>query len=125
MSAEATDTSRLTASPAKARLWAQRTRGVAAKDQGGRSPRRRGSVLFLDADGSLFPSEEIAFGTSSKITDELLSSLNLERRYSAEELRRATLGHAFASPPSGSCPRPAQRCQPPSSTSGWPVSRDR
>lgn len=52
-------------------------------------------ALFLDADGCLFPSEEIAFVASSQVANELLEAAGLDRRYAPEELRRSTLGRNF------------------------------
>ena len=52
-------------------------------------------VLFCDADGNLFPSEEPAFTASARVTNELLGTLGIDRRWTGEELRRATTGMTF------------------------------
>jgi HAD superfamily hydrolase (TIGR01509 family) len=52
-------------------------------------------VLLCDADGCLFPSEEPAFAASADVTNRFLRSLGIDRRYSAEELRRASTGRNF------------------------------
>ena len=54
-------------------------------------------VLLCDADGNLFPSEEPAFEASADVTNRLLQSLGHERRFTPEELRRATTGKNFRS----------------------------
>jgi beta-phosphoglucomutase-like phosphatase (HAD superfamily) len=52
-------------------------------------------VLLCDADGCLFPSEEPAFVASAEVTNRFLQALGVDRRYGAEELRRATTGKNF------------------------------
>jgi beta-phosphoglucomutase-like phosphatase (HAD superfamily) len=52
-------------------------------------------ALLCDADGCLFPSEEPAFVASAAVTNELMAEIGGERRYEAEELRRATSGQNF------------------------------
>jgi beta-phosphoglucomutase-like phosphatase (HAD superfamily) len=52
-------------------------------------------VLLCDADGNLFPSEEPAFEASVQVTNALLASLGSDRRYGADELRRAATGMNF------------------------------
>lgn len=52
-------------------------------------------VVLCDADGNLFPSEEPAFEASAAVTNRLLSALGVERRYSPEELQRASVGRNF------------------------------
>ena len=52
-------------------------------------------ALLCDADGNLFPSEEPAFDASAEVTNAFLASLGIDRRYTAEELRRAATGMNF------------------------------
>jgi HAD superfamily hydrolase (TIGR01509 family) len=52
-------------------------------------------VLLCDADGNLFPSEEPAFVASAEVTNRLLESLGVERRYTPTELRLGTTGKNF------------------------------
>lgn len=52
-------------------------------------------ALLCDADGNLFPSEEPAFAASARVTNQLLSSLGVQKVYSADELRRSTTGLPF------------------------------
>jgi HAD superfamily hydrolase (TIGR01509 family) len=52
-------------------------------------------VLLCDADGNLFPSEEPAFDASTEVTNRLMESLGVARRYTARELRLATTGKNF------------------------------
>jgi HAD superfamily hydrolase (TIGR01509 family) len=54
-------------------------------------------LLLCDADGTLFPSEEPAFEASAVVTNELMAELGDPRRFTAEELRRATSGRNFRS----------------------------
>ncbi|GAB3679377.1 HAD family hydrolase [Angustibacter aerolatus] len=54
-------------------------------------------VVLCDADGNLFPSEEPAFVASADVTNRLLATLGVDRRYDAEELRLATTGMNFRS----------------------------
>lgn len=53
------------------------------------------SVVLLDADGNLFPSEEPAFAASVNVTNRYLEHLGVPARYTAEELRTATTGKNF------------------------------
>jgi beta-phosphoglucomutase-like phosphatase (HAD superfamily) len=52
-------------------------------------------VILCDADGCLFPSEEPAFATSVRVTNELMAEIGSARRFDAEELRLATSGQNF------------------------------
>jgi beta-phosphoglucomutase-like phosphatase (HAD superfamily) len=52
-------------------------------------------AILCDADGCLFPSEEPAFAVSVMVTNELMATIGSERRFEAEELRRATSGQNF------------------------------
>ncbi|HEV2723904.1 MAG TPA: HAD-IA family hydrolase [Thermoleophilaceae bacterium] len=52
-------------------------------------------VLLCDADGCLFPSEEPAFVASAEVTNDLLASLGVERRFSPAELRTLAVGKSF------------------------------
>jgi len=52
-------------------------------------------VLLCDADGNLFPSEEPAFVASAEVTNRLMASLGVERRFTATELRLGTTGKNF------------------------------
>ncbi len=54
-------------------------------------------VLLCDADGNLFPSEEPAFDASVEVTNAFLAELGSDRRYTADELRRAATGMNFRS----------------------------
>jgi HAD superfamily hydrolase (TIGR01509 family) len=54
-------------------------------------------VLFCDADGCLFPSEEPAFEASALVTNRFLAEIGDSRRFSGEELRLATTGKNFRS----------------------------
>jgi beta-phosphoglucomutase-like phosphatase (HAD superfamily) len=53
--------------------------------------------LLCDADGNLFPSEEPAFVASAEVTNRFLASIGSDRRFAAEELRRAATGMNFRS----------------------------
>ncbi|WP_028645554.1 HAD family hydrolase [Nocardioides sp. URHA0020] len=53
------------------------------------------TTLLCDADGNLFPSEEPAFDASVGVTNRFLSALGSSRAYTADELRRASLGRNF------------------------------
>jgi len=59
------------------------------------SPDPRWSTVLLDADGTLFPSEEPAFAASAGVVNDLLASLGLPAAYDGEELRRAASGRNF------------------------------
>jgi HAD superfamily hydrolase (TIGR01509 family) len=52
-------------------------------------------VVFCDADGCLFPSEEPAFEASAEVTNAFLAEIGARSRYSAEQLRLATTGQTF------------------------------
>jgi HAD superfamily hydrolase (TIGR01509 family) len=52
-------------------------------------------VLLCDADGNLFPSEEPAFVASTEVTNRLLESLGVSRRFTPDELRLRALGRNF------------------------------
>jgi len=52
-------------------------------------------VLLCDADGNLFPSEEPAFVASARVTNRLLASFGVTRRFTPEELRTTTTGRNF------------------------------
>ncbi len=54
-------------------------------------------AVLCDADGNLFPSEEPAFDASAGVTNDFLAAIGVERRYTAEELRRASTGMNFRS----------------------------
>lgn len=51
--------------------------------------------VLCDADGNLFPSEEPAFDASADVTNAFLASLGVDRRYTADELRRRATGMNF------------------------------
>jgi beta-phosphoglucomutase-like phosphatase (HAD superfamily) len=52
-------------------------------------------VLLCDADGCLFPSEEPAFEASAAVTNDLLSDLGIDKRFSPDELRAVAVGKNF------------------------------
>lgn len=52
-------------------------------------------VLLCDGDGTLFPSEEPAFDASAEVTNDFLTAIGVQRRYTATELRLATTGQNF------------------------------
>jgi beta-phosphoglucomutase-like phosphatase (HAD superfamily) len=52
-------------------------------------------ALLCDADGNLFPSEEPAFVASADVTNAYLAALNVDARFTAQELRVATTGKNF------------------------------
>jgi HAD superfamily hydrolase (TIGR01509 family) len=52
-------------------------------------------ALLLDADGNLFASEEPAYAASVTVVNRLMAQLGREKRFGAEELRRASLGKNF------------------------------
>jgi beta-phosphoglucomutase-like phosphatase (HAD superfamily) len=54
-------------------------------------------VLLCDADGNLFPSEGPAFAASAEVTNRLMADLDIERRFTAAELRGEALGRNFRS----------------------------
>ncbi len=55
----------------------------------------RWAAVLLDADGTLFPSEEPAFAASAEVVNAVLSSVGLPGGYDGEELRRAASGRNF------------------------------
>ncbi|WP_338087808.1 HAD family phosphatase [Nocardioides lijunqiniae] len=54
-------------------------------------------TLLLDADGTLFPSEEPAFEASTEVTNDFLRSLGSSEQWTADELRQQALGRNFRS----------------------------
>ncbi|MEO7198525.1 MAG: HAD family phosphatase, partial [Solirubrobacterales bacterium] len=52
-------------------------------------------VLFCDADGNLFPSEEPAFVASAAVTNEFMAEIGSERTFEPTELRLASTGMNF------------------------------
>jgi HAD superfamily hydrolase (TIGR01509 family) len=54
-------------------------------------------VLLCDADGTLFDSEGLAFEASTEVTNDLLATWGVDRRFTADELRRHALGRNFRS----------------------------
>ncbi|HWT93629.1 MAG TPA: HAD family phosphatase [Solirubrobacteraceae bacterium] len=54
-------------------------------------------VLLCDADGNLFPSEDLAFLASADVTNCCLAELGVDRTFDAEELRLAATGKNFRS----------------------------
>ncbi|MET7683050.1 HAD family phosphatase [Streptomyces sp. NPDC005423] len=62
------------------------------------TPRLAGiTTLLLDADGTLFPSEEPAFVASAVVTEEFARDFGLTGDFSPENLRRTTTGKNFRS----------------------------
>ncbi|MEG8275319.1 HAD family hydrolase [Streptomyces sp. AHA2] len=53
------------------------------------------TTVLLDADGTLFPSEEPAFVASAVVTEEFARRFGLRGDFSAEHLRRTTTGKNF------------------------------
>jgi HAD superfamily hydrolase (TIGR01509 family) len=53
------------------------------------------TTLLVDADGTLFPSEEPAYEASSEVTNKLLAQLGAERSYEPWELQKMTNGKNF------------------------------
>jgi beta-phosphoglucomutase-like phosphatase (HAD superfamily) len=51
--------------------------------------------LLLDADGSLFPSEEPAYAASVEVVNRLLAALGAQARFEADELRMKSTGKNF------------------------------
>ena len=60
-----------------------------------RSPERRWTTVLLDADGTLFPSEEPAFAASAGVVNQVLASVGVTAAYDGEELRRSASGRTF------------------------------
>jgi len=54
-------------------------------------------VLWCDADGNLFPSEEPAYDASAGVTNAFLAAMDVPARYTAEELRLGYTGKNFRS----------------------------
>ena len=52
-------------------------------------------TLLVDADGTLFPSEEPAYDASAEVTNRFLAELGAERSYSPGELQAMTNGKNF------------------------------
>ncbi|CAA9327756.1 MAG: hypothetical protein AVDCRST_MAG36-764 [uncultured Nocardioidaceae bacterium] len=52
-------------------------------------------TVLLDADGTLFPSEEPAFAASAGVVNQVLAAAGVTASYSGEELRRAATGRNF------------------------------
>ena len=52
-------------------------------------------AVLCDADGNLFPSEEPAFDASAEVTNAFLAAHGVNRRYTADELRRVATGMNF------------------------------
>ena len=53
------------------------------------------TTLLVDADGTLFPSEEPAYAASADVTNRFLAELGAERPYSPTELQAMTNGKNF------------------------------
>jgi HAD superfamily hydrolase (TIGR01509 family) len=53
------------------------------------------TTLLVDADGTLFPSEEPAYDASADVTNKLLAHLGAERSYEPRELQQLTNGKNF------------------------------
>ncbi len=53
------------------------------------------TTILCDADGNLFPSEEIAFEASVGVTNDLAAELGINERFDSEQLRLATTGKNF------------------------------
>jgi HAD superfamily hydrolase (TIGR01509 family) len=53
------------------------------------------TTLLVDADGTLFPSEEPAYDASADVTNKLLAQLGAERSFEPAELQRMTNGKNF------------------------------
>ncbi|MFL6144785.1 MAG: HAD family hydrolase [Labedaea sp.] len=53
------------------------------------------TTLLLDADGTLFPSEEPAFAASAEVTVDFAARFGLTGNFSPEHLRRTTTGKNF------------------------------
>jgi HAD superfamily hydrolase (TIGR01509 family) len=75
-------------------------------------------VLLLDADGSLFPSEEPAFAASATVLDRLMEELGSDARHDPQALRRATTGRNFRAT-AGELARGAGRPLAPSELDDW------
>jgi HAD superfamily hydrolase (TIGR01509 family) len=56
---------------------------------------RAAAVLWCDADGNLFPSEEPAYDASAGVTNDFLAAMGVPTRYTAEELRLGYTGKNF------------------------------
>ncbi len=53
------------------------------------------TTLLVDADGTLFPSEEPAYAASADVTNRFLAGLGAERAFAPDELQRMTNGKNF------------------------------
>ncbi|MGY1771302.1 HAD family hydrolase [Blastococcus sp. SYSU D00813] len=53
------------------------------------------TTLLVDADGTLFPSEEPAYAASADVTNRFLAGLGAQRAFAPEELQRKTNGKNF------------------------------
>ena len=53
------------------------------------------STLLIDADGTLFPSEEPAYAASAAVTNRFLATLGADRTYAPTELQALTHGKNF------------------------------
>jgi HAD superfamily hydrolase (TIGR01509 family) len=60
-------------------------------------------VLWCDADGNLFPSEEPAYVASAGVTNAFLSAVGIEATYTAEELRLGHTGKNFRTTAAALC----------------------
>jgi beta-phosphoglucomutase-like phosphatase (HAD superfamily) len=60
-----------------------------------RFPDPRWTTVLLDADGTLFPSEEPAFAASADVVNQLLAETGAATVYDGEELRRTSSGRNF------------------------------
>ena len=60
-------------------------------------------VLWCDADGNLFPSEEPAYEASAHVTNDFLATMGVAARYTAEELRLGYTGKNFRTTAAALC----------------------
>ena len=60
-------------------------------------------VLWCDADGNLFPSEEPAYEASAQVTNDFLTTMGVAARYTAEELRLGYTGKNFRTTAAALC----------------------
>jgi beta-phosphoglucomutase-like phosphatase (HAD superfamily) len=60
-------------------------------------------VLWCDADGNLFPSEEPAYAASADVTNDFLADVGVPARYTAEELRLGWTGKNFRTTAAALC----------------------
>jgi beta-phosphoglucomutase-like phosphatase (HAD superfamily) len=68
--------------------------------------------LLLDADGTLFPSEEPAFAASAQVTRAFADRFGLTGDFSPEHLRRATTGRNFRTTAQDLLARQGVTCEP-------------